>query len=224
MLAGKNNTKQDFLRHVDYISDSFKDMSIYVKAQDGIQQTYSSAFTRSSLFDRYPRPRGKHIHTQLTEHPVPVQQPRHPERERENIGDDQLRDKKAATGCEPRDGGRGDKQRYPSPVNSSDGRVYGGRRDAARAPRDPNGARPVQARRQLSGCSEPMHKHTYAPLSLVIAKYLIGSDQPTVLKGPHDTTAGGGSETCEGEAGGTRHAEGGEKVTAGNPRPSWAQG
>nr|CAD7452744.1 unnamed protein product [Timema tahoe] len=85
----------------------------------------------------------EHIHTQLAGHPVPVQQPRHPDRERENIGDDQLRDKKAATGCEPRDGGRGDKQRYPSPVNSSDGRVHGGRRDAARAPRDPNGARCV---------------------------------------------------------------------------------
>nr|CAD7260403.1 unnamed protein product [Timema shepardi] len=133
------NNRQDFLRHVDYISDSFKDTSIYVKAQHGIQQTYSSAFISIHA------PGGQRTSTSTHSLRNTLYRFNNPgiQRERENIGDDQLRDKKAATGCEPRDGGRGDKQRYPSPVNSSDGRVYGGRRDAARAPRDPNGARCV---------------------------------------------------------------------------------
>nr|CAD7260404.1 unnamed protein product [Timema shepardi] len=34
---------------------------------------------------------------------------------------------------------------------------------------------------QLAGCSDPVHKHTYAPSSLVIVKYLISSDQPAIL-------------------------------------------
>nr|CAD7590791.1 unnamed protein product [Timema genevievae] len=84
---------------------------------------------------------------------------------------------------------------------------------------------------QLETCKHEAKKENIKLVKLLPLKHFWGEH----CKGPNwrlstwrecvrDTTAGGGSETCEGEAGGSRHAEGGEKVTAGSPRPSWAQG